>query len=179
MSKLKSKFATGSANDPIVLEVFAALSALMGFVLTTWTERGRKSTVLDQTVDRHFGGISTRVNRARSQRAKDAGQTGYTKATPIDVLKGIYQGNPEIGYTEIDAANLVDKLMRQAGNTTSLSLEQRIAVHDMLAEKYIDHPDAKKFITLDELTDEQVSTYDPPKPARNAGKPNGLAEATA
>jgi hypothetical protein len=163
MSKLKSKFATGSANDPIVLEVFAALSALMGFVLTTWTERGRKSTVLDQTVDRHFGGISTRVNRARSQRAKDAGQTGYTKATPID----------------IDAANLVDKLMRQAGNTTSLSLEQRIAVHDMLAEKYIDHPDAKKFITLDELTDEQVSTYDPPKPARNAGKPNGLAEATA
>ena len=174
---IKSKYAQGSADAKIVAEVWEQLRALFGYVLSTWSAKGRRSTTLDQITERHLNSVASRVNRIRKEAAVATGQSKYITVSQLDALKAIYQGSDEFNYTEIDAATLVDKLLKEAKINTSLSLEQRLAIHDLVFEAYVSAPEAQDFVTLEDLGDSEISAFDPPKPAVKV-KPsqNGMAE---
>ena len=177
---LKSKFIQGSANAKVVDQVWGELKALFGFVLSTWSKRGRRSTSLDQITDAHLTRTAGRVNRSRREQAIASGQPKYTSVNPLDALKAIYRGDQEYNYSEVDAAGFVDKLLKQANINTPLSLDQRIALHDRVFEAYASTPEAQDFITLEDLTDDDVKSFDPPKPdpTASANGKNAPAPAT-
>lgn len=157
-----------------------AIMALCDFVLTSFTTRGRSTKAVDQIVDRFWSGQANRVNKEREAKALASGQTSYTRVNAYDAIKGVYQGNPEYRCTEVDVVNLIDRICKAGNIETFVSPETAKEVFNSLTERYAAHPDAQKYITLDDLDDDKVAEFDEidepkkntaPASAQTNGKP--------
>lgn len=174
MANLKPKFHQPAAAD--AKSLLDKILALCDFVLTSFTDRGRSTKAIDQIVDRFWSGQATRVNKAREAKALATGQTSYTKVNAYDAMKGVYQGNTEYLCTETDAVNLIDRICKAAGIQTYVSPETAEIVFNGLTERYAAHPEAQKYITLDDLEDELIESLDPKPPSSTNGASNSSAK---
>lgn len=155
----------------------AAIIGLCDFVLTSFTAKGRATKVVDQIVDRFWSGQANRVNKEREAKALGNGDLSYTRVTSYDAMKGVFQGNPEYRCTQADVVNLIDRICKAGNIATFVSPETADEVFKALTERYAGHPDAQKYITLDDLDDDIIAEFDQtdtPKstaPASTNGKP--------
>lgn len=188
MQKPRYHNVKGSVN---VESLIKKLLSLCAFVLTSYTDSGRKSTVIDQTLDRFIVAQGGKVNKKRKAALVDAGKLDADAPLPKEqrvnsyqTIKGIFNGDDEFECTQFEVIQLVNKMLKQAGEGQFVQGEDADAIFWAVIERYVNHEDATKYITLEDLKGEELLSLDPPKSgsgSKNAGQvqttktqPNGV-----
>lgn len=130
------------------------------FVLTSYGKTGRQSRAIDQVVDRFWSKRANITNNARRAAAVAAGQDKFTRATAYDAMRGVYQKLPEFALEDMAVLEHSTKILQTAKEPRLFDLPDAKKLVDAMVERYVNHPDAQQYISLDQLEDEQLDEFD-------------------
>lgn len=118
---------------------------------------GRRTTrLVDQAFDRHVGSIANSVNTKRKANSETLG-TSFTRATPADALKGMYNADEEFLPTQESVSKLASQVANIVGHDSFISLNAMENLHMRLAKHYVETKGMDKFVSLSDISDDEVA----------------------